>query len=124
MTFSKPLILLDLGTSEHGRPKYQLCEPLLFGGNGSALGLRICVPEGFITDFASVPRLLWWLFPPSGAYNRATVVHDYLCTQDTCSRFMADAVFREAMRELGVPRWRRVAMYYAVRAYSIVRGLR
>ncbi len=126
MNFTQaPLQTEDTGTTQGGRAQVRLLSPLLFsGGSGAGLGLRVCVPEGFVTDYASVPRLLWSIFPPAGEYKRAAVVHDYLCTTKTCSRFMADAVFREAMRELGVPRWRRIAMYYAVRAYSIVRGLR
>lgn len=126
MTFTNsPLLLEDLGTNEHGRAQYRLRSALLFSTEWrSTLGLRVCVPDGFVTDFASVPRLFWPIFPPSGKWNRAAIIHDYLCDSKTCSRFLADAIFRECMRELGVPRWRRVLMYYAVRAYSIVRGLR
>jgi len=36
------------------------------------------VPAGFSTDLASVPRLLWWLIPPFGMYERAAIIHDYL----------------------------------------------
>jgi hypothetical protein len=125
MTFNGALILEDMGTSEYGRAQFKLQQLLVFSTTcHSSIGLRVSVPRGFVTDFASVPRLFWPIFPPSGKWNRAAVVHDYLCTTKTCSRFMADAVFREAMRELGVPRWRRVLMYYAVRAYSIMKGLR
>lgn len=125
MTFSKRLRLDDLGTTDSGRPLFKLAEPFTFSKNdGEPLGLHVCVPNGFVTDFASVPRIFWRIFPPSGQYNRAAVVHDYLCFTKGCSRFMADAVFREAMRELGVPRWKRIMMYLACRAYSIFRGLR
>lgn len=129
MTFDSPLAIIDVGTNQHGRQEYRLTEPLTFGGlggfseNGGRYGLRVHVPVGFQTDFASVPRFLWWLFPPQGRGSRAAVVHDYLCVSQACSRFMADAIFREGMRELGVPWWRRVSMYYAVRGYSICRGV-
>lgn len=36
------------------------------------------VPDQFITDGASVPRLLWWLIPPWGDYGQSAVLHDYL----------------------------------------------
>jgi len=133
MTFTDWILPPEyIGTTDDGRARYRLRAPLLFGGEPtSGLGLRVCVPEGFVTDFASVPRPLWPIFPPTGIYDRAAVVHDYLCSQDTCGRFMADAVFREAMRELGVPWWRRVAMYWGVRlcsmymrVRSMARGLR
>jgi len=83
-------------------------------------GIKVTVPAGFETDYASVPRLAWPLFPPRGPWSKAAVIHDYLCSNDVCSRPLADAIFREIMRELGVPRWRRAVMYVAVRAYSIL----
>lgn len=47
---------------------------------GSSRGSeRVVVEAGFITDFASIPRPLWWLWPPSqGPYLPATLVHDCL----------------------------------------------
>jgi len=41
--------------------------------------LRLEVPEGYLTDGASVPRSLWRLFPPHGPYSRAAFFHDLLC---------------------------------------------
>ncbi|GAB3892339.1 hypothetical protein GCM10028803_05060 [Larkinella knui] len=38
---------------------------------------EIIVPEGFVTDFASVPTLFWGLFPPIGRHNRGSLLHDY-----------------------------------------------
>ena len=38
----------------------------------------IYVPEGYVTDLASVPRLLWALFPPHGRYAKAAIIHDWL----------------------------------------------
>ena len=37
-------------------------------------GAKITIPAGFITDFASVPRILWPLFPPFGKYELITEV--------------------------------------------------
>jgi len=78
--------------------------------------VRVRVPMGFVTDWASVPRVLWPIFPPRGPWNRAAIVHDFLCVEG--DRFLADAIFRVAMRETNVPRWRKLLMYYAVRFYS------
>lgn len=36
------------------------------------------VPEGFTTDFASVPPVFDRLIPKDGDYNQAAVVHDFL----------------------------------------------
>ncbi len=85
--------------------------------NGARFELRI--PAGFKTDLASIPRLLWAIFPPTGKNMRAAIVHDYCYRQRVpFSRFLADAVFREIMIRDGVPAWRRMAMYYAVRAFG------
>ena len=77
------------------------------------------VPEnGFVSDLASVPRILWSLLPPSGKYAPAAVIHDYLYRLPGCSRFLADAIFREVMAQLGVSFWKRCVMYYAVRFFG------
>jgi len=39
----------------------------------------IPIPAGFVTNFASVPRILWPILPPRGKYAPATIEHDYLC---------------------------------------------
>lgn len=77
----------------------------------------IDVPAGYVTDFFSVPRILWWLFPRDGRGRAAAVVHDYIYT-DLCrvyTRAEADAIFREALRVKGVSSWRRWAMWAGVR---------
>ena len=89
------------------RTRWQLAEPIEIFGT--------CIPEGFITDGASVPRLLWWLFPPHGRYMAAAVLHDFLLQESSISRQQADAAFLEAMQKMGVTPWRRWIMYVAVR---------
>lgn len=66
------------------------------------------VPAGFCSDFATVPRILWWLVPRTGRHGPAAVVHDWLCVSKIISRRDADGVFRRALRELDTPillRW-------------------
>ena len=72
-------------------------------------------PVGMKTDFASVPRLFVWFLPRYGSYTKAAILHDYLCAGGQISRVDADAIFRRAMRELGVPFLRRWIMWGAVR---------
>ena len=75
------------------------------------------VHEG--TDFASVPRAFAWFIPRYGRYTKAAILHDYLCRvavpAGRISRIDADGIFRQAMRELGVPFLRRWIMWAAVR---------
>jgi hypothetical protein len=80
------------------------------------LGRILEIPTGFITDFASIPRVLWDLLPPTGKYSRAAVVHDYLYrTLGVASRADADAVLLEAMKILGVDELTQLAIYDGVR---------
>lgn len=73
------------------------------------------VDAGVTTDLASIPRVFWRLFPQSGEYNQAGVLHDHLYVQNGVSRARADWVFRDAMHALGVSWATRQAMYLAVR---------
>jgi len=84
-------------------------------------GFVIIVPKGFITDLASVPRILWVFFPPFGKYTRAAIIHDYLYSElnDTfINRYWADKIFIFIMKEHGVSTYRRVSMYRAVRMFG------
>lgn len=78
----------------------------------------IRVPRGFVTDFASVPRGLWNLFPPQGKYSAAAVVHDYLYRRTIWDRSICDAVLLEAMQSLGVNWLSRHLIYRAVRVFG------
>jgi len=83
-------------------------------------GAFIDVPAGFVTDFASVPRIFWITLPPTGKYGKAAVIHDYLYQygkvgQVRITRAYADGIFRKAMEELGVGKIRRNLMWAAVR---------
>lgn len=74
------------------------------------------VPAGFVTDFASVPKVLWNLLPPTGSYGKAAVIHDFLYRTDgAATRAEADAILLEAMAALGVGWWTRRTIYYGVR---------
>lgn len=90
--------------------------PKLKTQNPRPIVVSIEIPAGFETDFASIPRLLWPLFPPDGPWLEASIVHDY-CYRERVpfSRFFADALFRELMAQYRVPRLRRVVFYWAVR---------
>lgn len=86
-------------------------------------GLFITVPAGFQTDFASVPRILWNLLPPTGKYGKAAVIHDFLYRTGhvagvPITKAYADAVFRRAMAELGVGKVRRTLMWAAVAVFG------
>jgi hypothetical protein len=78
----------------------------------------INIPIGFTTDFTSVPRFLWWLFPRWGKYGNAAVIHDYCYWEQMLSRKEADLIFKEAMEVLQVPKWKISTIYRAVRTFG------
>lgn len=84
-------------------------------------GYLIRVPKSFITDGASVPHSLQWLYNPYGKYINAAVVHDYLysCYNNTgINRTLADKIFRHIMQETGVSANIRRKFYAAVRFFG------
>lgn len=59
------------------------------------------VPKGFITDGASVPRILYWLFEPTGILFLPAIVHDWLYYKKEIPRAVADKIFRENVIQQG-----------------------
>ena len=88
-----------------------LTEPLVFQGRDQ----EFTVPVGFVTDMTSVPRIFWSLYPPTGVYSLAAVLHDYLYYTGIVSRKDADGTFRRAMRVSGTGRLTRYPLYWGVR---------
>lgn len=78
------------------------------------------VPIGFHTDFASIPRLFWAFLPRWGKYGNAAVIHDYLYWHQPRTRREADDIFLEGMEVLEVPKWKRKAIYFAVRWFGSI----
>ena len=82
------------------------------------LGQAINVPEGFETDFASVPWGFRNLFPKDFKGTQAAVTHDWLYNQRNeygWKRGVSDGIFLEAMKTLKVNWLQRHSMYRAVR---------
>lgn len=94
--------------------RWHLREELRYQGNKDLF----VVPVGFVTDFASVPRVFTWLLPRYGRWTPAAILHDYLwalARQGKFRKIDADGLFNRALRELGVPFLRRWIMWTAVR---------
>ena len=58
------------------RPQFRLCADWQFALDD---GFPIVIPKGFVTDFASIPRLMWSIpgFSPHGVLLCASIVHDF-----------------------------------------------
>jgi hypothetical protein len=79
----------------------------------------IVVPEGFTTDFTTVPWYARWVVPITGVHTSSAILHDYLLSIG-CGRLYCDMMMWWSMKATGVPLWRRVVIYLGVRGYSIV----
>lgn len=108
-----------------------LREDLVWEVGHEGSGVEIRVPAGFISDGATVPRLLWWLMPAWGDKGtRAAILHDWLLGQIPlvpgpsyrAARAHADRQFLESLLALDVEEWRARLCYYGVRAYGTYYG--
>lgn len=106
--FPKPLRIEELDGDKH-----KLLEQFDF----VVAGITISVPEGFITDYASVPRPLWALASPND-YKRAAVAHDFLYARGATTQLIADAIFQWLLTREGCPTWKAWVMYYSLRLFG------
>lgn len=88
-----------------------LTEPFAFVFDGH----RIDIPAGFVTDFNSTPRMVWWWFPPQ-EYPEAGLVHDWLYQHPgEFSRQQCDDVHRHILKLEGMRESKRNAAYAGLR---------
>ena len=99
-------------TSRDGRGTWQLLN--LFAYKSEVAETIFVVPQGFVTDFASVPRIPVAFLLTGDCAQEAAVIHDWLYTSHEVDRDVADAVFKEAVA-LGNPGWRAWLMWAGVR---------
>jgi len=111
-SFTTPLLIEYLDGRE-----YRLLSGFDYVTDVEQLGC-IRVPAGFLTDFASIPRGLWNLMPPTGEYGKAAVIHDYLYRCTLLDRKVCDQILMEAMQVLGVSWFTRQMIYRAVRLFG------
>ena len=83
------------------------------GKEGS--GDEVVVPLHFTTDFASVPRPLWWALSPWGVYGNAAVIHDWLYWDQRRPRSECDRILLDAALVLGTSKLTAWTIYLGVR---------
>jgi hypothetical protein len=78
------------------------------------------VPENYVSDGASIPRILWTAVggPWDGSYDDAAIIHDYYC--DTMKRTWeaTHQVFYDAMRSRGLSKSEATKKYWAVYSFG------
>ncbi len=93
---------------------WEILSPLIY--ESDIIG-KIKVPKGFLTDFASVPRIPIAYRLYGDRAHRESVLHDYLYCIDSVPQAtysQANNVFFEAMTVRGKPWGVRHAMYWGV----------
>lgn len=95
----------------------------------------VTVPVGFLSDGASVPRILRSFVGTMGRHSQAAVLHDYLTethlisvknnltgkvSDQTIDRATVDKIFYESLKVLGVPVWKRTLIRLGVDIYRMI----
>ena len=119
-----PSITLTDENDAHGRPIFRLNSPYTYQ---IGPGCYVIVPAGFKTNFGTIPRVFYWLASPV-ELREAAIVHDWMCNESVSangrrpcsgwSRWMADATLHEILVRIKFPWYRRLPVYFAVRAWA------
>lgn len=93
------------------------------------------VETDFVTDGATIPRILWWLLPPIGEYTQCTTLHDKLCTtyyvielvdgverRVPVTRKEIDAILKESLDVLEVTPWKKTIIMAGVNLHRVVKN--
>jgi hypothetical protein len=99
-----------------GGSLWRLTAPLRY--ESERRGLTFNIPEGFLTDFASVPRvpIAYWI--DGGIAESCATLHDFCYSTGCVPRAIADRVLEEAMKERGFGWVRRWTIWAGVRAFG------
>jgi hypothetical protein len=123
--FSAPLIDADPGWLDGER--FVIRRGFRYYLTDNEAGEFVDVPANFVTNFASTPRLLWNLFPPTGSYAQAAVVHDKLFLAPVvrtahgarpCPFAETPGIFLSAAEACGTGWFARRIMYRMLQAFS------
>lgn len=95
--------------------EWQLLAPVVFEDDDRTVYVAAI---GFVTDFASIPWGVRNMFPQSGPWNRAAVIHDWLCVTKPIASPAVHAVFRRALAACGCNPVQRQLMWMAVRTFG------
>jgi hypothetical protein len=118
--FLTPLKVEKIGYDQDGRALYRLLARLVYLSD--RFGRRV-VPAGFVTNFASVPRLPVVFLVAGGRAEEEATVHDYEYTVREKSRDDCDAQFLESLQadkpyatelKKPTPKWLAYVMYEGV----------
>lgn len=95
----------------------------------------VLIPNGFISDGATIPKLFWNILSPFGRYFKSCVLHDYVCliaklkNNNALSeklgikvaieyRKRADTLLSLSMKKQGIGWFQRAMIMSSVRTYT------
>ena len=79
---------------------------------------KVVIEEGFVTDFASIPRIMWRIFGHPYQYKEESAPHDWLYQEFERHRYtraQCDKFFRWKLEEQKHPLWKCWGMWLGVR---------
>jgi hypothetical protein len=101
-----------------GKNKWRVYVPFEYHIGAYPSKTVIYVPVGFVTDFASIPRIFWPFISPIDEHGKAAVVHDYLYTIGYFKKSVCDKIYLEALTVLKVSKIKRTILYYGVKYFG------
>lgn len=100
-------------------PMYFLTKSITWTPNAGQEAFKsVTVPVGFVTDFASIPRIFWSALRPDGTYTYPAIVHDYLYWMQERPKDDADQILKFGMEDLSVDSVSSIAIYNGVHFFG------
>ena len=92
------MFVTDLELRATSRPDFwAVVSPLVW----ETPGQRIIVPKGFLTDLASIPKILRNIFDPDGCSRQPAVMHDWNYRTHTMTREQCDQLLHDSLLACG-----------------------
>lgn len=107
-----PLVVEVLPRERSGLGLFKLVNDFTFDLHEIGSVGTLVVPAGYITDFASIPRIGRWLFSTAGKDAKAALLHDYLLHlhNKEATRLFSNALKASGVSRIG--RWFMVAFVF------------
>jgi hypothetical protein len=96
-----------------GRQLYRLINPFIY--QSDVARKTVIVPDGYVTDLASIPRMPFFYRELEGIADMAGVPHDFAYSTGFLDRDTADLMLKEACLLIGISAWKVWAIYSGVR---------
>jgi len=111
ITFSE-VVLRPLKEKEWGRDRFKVAHDIEVRINGAPLWL---IEAGFVSDGASIPKLLRARYASWGKYAGPSLMHDHMLLAAMHPKWLIDWLFYGALRAEGVPALEAAIFWLAVR---------